>query len=69
MMNDALVLQFCTENDASYFPKHSLKCQCCKKSFEDELKSIKIKNSSGAVSYENIRIFIGSLRWHADALV
>ena len=51
------------------FPKHPLKCHRCKKSSEDELKSIKTKNSSGAVSYENIRIFSGSLRWHAAALI
>ena len=51
------------------FPKHPLKCHRCKKSSEDELKSIKTKNSSGAVSYENIGIFISSLRWHAAALV
>ena len=47
----------------------SLKCHHCKKSSEDELKAIKTKNDSGAVSYENIRIFIGSLRWYAAALV
>ena len=37
-----------------------------KKSFEDELKAIKTKNDSGAVSYENIRIFNGSLRWYSS---
>ena len=47
----------------------SLKCHHCKKSFSDELKAIKTKNDSGAVSYENIRIFSGSLRWHAAALI
>ena len=41
------------------------KCHRCKKSSEDELKAIKTKNDSGAVSYENIRIFNGSLRWYS----
>ena len=45
------------------FLKHFYKCHRCKKSFSDELKSIKTKNRSGAVSYENIRIFNGRLLW------
>ena len=54
----------------SYF-EASLKCHRCKKSFSDELKSIKTKNRSGAVSYENIRIFNNSavlqlLIWAAE---
>ena len=51
------------------FSWNTFKCHRCKKSSEDELKSIKTKNSSGAVSYENIRIFNGSLHWHAAALI
>ena len=42
-----------------------LKCHRCKKSSEDELQAIKTKHDSGAVSYEHIRIFNGSLRWYS----